>query len=56
MRLRIGNQSLTAVITRDAMRGGVAYAPNFTKELGDLAGQDALILETTDQVVLRLLT
>ena len=35
--------------------GGVAGAPHFTEELGDLARQNALVLQAAQQVVLGLL-
>ena len=43
------------MIAHHGVAGGVAGAPHFTEELGDLARQNALILQAAQQIVLGLL-
>ena len=45
----------SAMVTRHGVARGVAGAPHFTEELGDLTRQHALILQAAQQVVLGLL-
>jgi hypothetical protein len=45
----------SAMVTRYGMAGGIAGAPYFAKELGNLARQNTLILQAAQQVVLGLL-
>ena len=44
-----------AMVARHGVARGVAGAPHFTEELGDLARQNALVLQAAQQVVLGLL-
>jgi hypothetical protein len=41
-----------AMVTRYGVARGVAGAPHFAEELGDLARQNALVLQAAQQVVL----
>ena len=43
------------MVTRYGVAGGVAGAPYFAKELGNLARENALVLQAAQQVVLGLL-
>ena len=45
----------STVIADQRMAGGVACPPDFAKELGNLTRKDALVLQATNEIVLRLL-
>jgi len=44
-----------AVIPDQRMAGGVACSPHFTEELSNLTRKNALLLQSADEIVLRLL-